>query len=568
MMREAESSPAESAFGGAHVRIRLTDELVQAFAGLTGDVSSLHVDDAFARRSSYRQPVVHGMLPLAFLPLLAPLRVEGRRCTIRSLTGRFASPAFRGETLVLALRSTGESPATDAATFEYRVTKQGSTDAVTTGTVTVAFQPEAALGQGTSSSLASGLLTEPAPLESHRFEDVAVGQQERPLAFEVRRSTLESFHSLLAQGVAADGDVPFDAASGFGLPDLLALLLYSTSVGVSLPGASATFIDFTSQVASPLETGVAYRLEGVVTHRSKATGIIKKVLRIVRADGVGGAMIEGKVSTLVNDPSRRMATMGELAETALDLGLKAKVVLVTGASRGIGETTAKLFALLGAKVVVNFHRGADDADRVVREIRAGGGEAMALQADVSDATSVRALVRGAVDAYGVVDVLVNNAAKDFRPIPFSKLTWEDVQGDLDVIVKGAFLCCQEVIPVMLEAGGGAIVNVSSVATEAPPPDQLKYVVAKSALNGLTRSLAADYASRNVRVNMVVPAFVETDLVAHVRKGFRQRIADEVPMGRLASPADVARVIVFLASDYSSYTTGQRVMVTGGAPPLL
>jgi 3-oxoacyl-[acyl-carrier protein] reductase len=260
--------------------------------------------------------------------------------------------------------------------------------------------------------------------------------------------------------------------------------------------------------------------------------------------------------------------MDELKGSATDWGLRGKVVLVTGASRGIGETTAKLFALAGAKVVVNYHRGAADAARVVREITEAGGEAVAVAADVTDSAQVRALVHAARDGYGTIHVLVNNAARDFRPIPFLQLTWEEVQRDLDVIAKGAFLCCQEVIPLMLEHGGGKIINVSSVATDDPPRDQAKYVMAKAALVGLTRSLSVDLAARNIQVNMVVPSFVETDLVAHVPEGFRRKIARDTPMGRLASATEVAQAVLFLASPFSSFTTGQKLMVTGGGAPYL
>jgi 3-oxoacyl-[acyl-carrier protein] reductase len=119
---------------------------------------------------------------------------------------------------------------------------------------------------------------------------------------------------------------------------------------------------------------------------------------------------------------------------------------------------------------------------------------------------------------------------------------------------------------MLAAGGGRIVNISTIATDNPPPLQTKYVVAKSALVGLTRSLSIEYAARNIQINLVVPNFVETDFVAHVPDGFRRKIADDIPMRRAASPLDVARAVVFLASSYSSFTTGQKVMVTGGGAP--
>jgi 3-oxoacyl-[acyl-carrier protein] reductase len=263
-----------------------------------------------------------------------------------------------------------------------------------------------------------------------------------------------------------------------------------------------------------------------------------------------------------------MPSIGELREIGTDPGLDGKVVLITGASRGIGETTAKLVALCGAKVIVNYHRGAADADRVVREIEESGGSALAVGADVTNEGDVRALVERSVERFGAVDVLVNNAVRDFRPIPFAQLTWDEVQRDLDVIAKGAFLCCQHVIPAMIAQGGGKIINIASVATDNPPPDQTKYVMAKSALVGLTRSLAVELASKNIQVNMVVPSFVETDLVAHVQEGFRNKIARETPMGRNASPVDVARAVLFLASSWSSFTTGQKLMVTGGGAPYL
>jgi 3-oxoacyl-[acyl-carrier protein] reductase len=273
----------------------------------------------------------------------------------------------------------------------------------------------------------------------------------------------------------------------------------------------------------------------------------------------------GKVSALVAKPFATMPSSDEL-KGATEWGLEGRTILVTGASRGIGETTAKLLALHGARVVVNYHRGADDARRVVDEIAAHGGEAIAVAADVADERQVRAMVEEARRRFGAIDVLVNNAARDFRPIPFLQLSWDEVQRDLDVIVKGAFLCCQAVLPLMLENGGGKIINISTVATDDPPPDQAKYVMAKSALVGLTRSLSIEFAARNIQVNLVVPNFVETDFVAHIQDGFRKKMAQETPMRRHASPVDVARAVAFLASAHSSFTTGQKLMVTGGGAP--
>jgi 3-oxoacyl-[acyl-carrier protein] reductase len=178
------------------------------------------------------------------------------------------------------------------------------------------------------------------------------------------------------------------------------------------------------------------------------------------------------------------------------------------------------------------------------------------------------MVAEVLEAYGTVDVLVNNAVRNFLPAKFLGLPWEEVQKDIDVIARGAFHCCQEVIPVMLRQGGGKIINLSTVATENPPPEQVKYVVAKSALVGLTRSLAAEFASRNIQVNMVVPGFVDTGLVSHISQVGKKKIAEDTPMRRIATPVDVAHAAVFLASSFSSFTTGQKFLVTGGGAPYL
>jgi 3-oxoacyl-[acyl-carrier protein] reductase len=548
--------------GAATIRIRVTPALVSAFAALTGDRSNLHVDSLYARRSAYRRPVAHGMLPVAFLALLPVFRSPGLRYALRSLTGRFTSPVFPGETLTLTATPARMHAAGSEVTLDYQIVNDASRAVVTDGTLTVSSEVGGSGPRSQTSLPGATLLTVPAALGSYRLEDIEPGAGDR-LEFAVTGGVIADFAALLEEGAGSAVDRT-QLTSAPHVPTLLSMLLYSTSIGVSLPGASATFLEFSASVERPVEPGALYHLAGRVTHRSISTRIVKKEL-CVTAAGSGEVVLRGKASTLVAKPFQSMPTSEELRE-ATDFGLAGKVVLITGASRGIGETTAKLFALHGAKVIVNYHQGAADAARVVEEITAAGGQAVAIQADVSSPDAVRSMVERGRNECGPIDILVNNAARDFRPAPFLHLTWEEVQKDLDVIAKGAFLCCQAVIPSMLERGGGRIINISTVATDDPPPGQVKYVMAKSALVGLTRSLSIEFASKKIQVNLVVPNFVETDLVAHVQDGFRKKIAQETPMQRVASPVDVARAVLVLASSYSSFTTGQKVMVTGGGPP--
>jgi 3-oxoacyl-[acyl-carrier protein] reductase len=552
------------------VRFRASEGMVAKFAALTGDRSALHVSSGFARRSIYRQPVVHGMLPLMFLPFVAGLRIEGHLCVLNAISGRFINPVHLGDVLELRLAPAAEPRAGDEFLLDYEVDSLAGHTAVTKGSIAVTYRR----GQARSRTPRPGeelacLVTRPLEGLTLASADVAAGRSEL-IEFSVTDAAIQALHALTAEGLIDERGL--DAAAKpheFHYANLLTTTLLSTLVGMRLPGHSATFLEFTVRLPRAVELNSALRLEGVVAHASRATRIIKTNVCVSECRGQQhDAVLTGKVSALVNPPPPQMPPLLAMKRDALDPGLREKVVLVTGASRGIGETTAKLFALHGARVVVNYHRGKDDAGRIVEEIRSAGGDAMAAQADVTDREQVRRMVAAAADRFGPIRVLVNNAVRDYRAIPFLNLTWDEIQLDLDVIAKGAFHCCQEVIPLMLGAGGGKIVNISTLAVENPPADQAKYVLAKSALVGLTRSLSIEFAARNIQVNLVVPNFVETDLVARIPDSFRRKIAQDTAMQRHASALEVAQAVLFLASAHASFTTGQKILVTGGGAPYL
>lgn len=546
------------------VEFRVSRDMVEAFSKLTGDSSPLHIEADFARRSIYREPVVHGMLPVSFLPALDIFRIEGCRLDVREITGRFTGPVFAGDVLRLQAEITGFDAGNSIIDAAYSVIKAKTNSTVTAGTVSLMLSESGPIKEHVAPSPALPLVNgQLEPMES-RFEEIQKGAKDS-FSFTLCAGAFMGLVETYSCGL--DGASKFrDINRYFGLDGLLCAMLFSTSVGMGIPGRYATFLEFSAKIENPVCTGEDFTIESEVVHLSRATRIIKKAVTVRQAASPTPA-VTGKVSVMVNQPSSNMPSIRALRENALDLGLKDKVVIVTGASRGIGETTAKLFALHGSKVVVNFFRGSADADRIVSEIKAEGAEAFAFKADVSDDAQVREMVKAAVERFGRVDVLVNNAVRDFRPVSFLKLTWDEVEKDMDVTVKGAFNCCKEAVPVMMGNGGGTIINLSTVAAENPPANQAKYVITKSALVGLTRSLAVDLAPHNIRVNMVVPNFVETDLVSHIPEAYRKKIAEENLIRRNASPADVAQAIVFLASRYSSFTTGQKVMVTGGGPYL-
>src|SRR5215471_17696149 len=245
--------------------------------------------------------------------------------------------------------------------------------------------------------------------------------------------------------------------------------------------------------------------------------------------------------------------------------LEGKVVLITGASRGIGAATARLFAQARAAVVL-ASRNAEDLARLEEEIKASGGEALAVVTDVADAASVQALVQRAVATYGRLDLAVNNAGVAGGNRPLVEVTEETFDRVIAINLKGVFLGMKYEIPAMVAAGGGAIVNVSStVGLVGTGAGIAPYIASKHGVVGLTKAAALEYAGQHIRVNAIAPGTTRTSVNEQWidTEQIRQRITSGIPLGRIADPSEVAEVILWLCSDAASYVTGVTLPVDGG-----
>lgn len=245
--------------------------------------------------------------------------------------------------------------------------------------------------------------------------------------------------------------------------------------------------------------------------------------------------------------------------------LEGKVALVTGASRGIGAATARLFADEGATVML-ASRSEEEMVHLADEIRAKGGAALAVKTDVTSATSLEALVKRAVKAYGKLDIAVNNAGIAGGNRPFAETSEEVFDRVIATNLKGVFLAMKYEIAAMLTGGGGSIVNLSStVGLVGNQAGIAPYIASKHGVVGLTKAAALEYAKRNIRVNAVAPGTTRTSVNERwmADEQILQRMTSGIPMGRVAEPVEVAEAILWLCSDAASYVTGVTLPVDGG-----
>jgi 3-oxoacyl-[acyl-carrier protein] reductase len=251
------------------------------------------------------------------------------------------------------------------------------------------------------------------------------------------------------------------------------------------------------------------------------------------------------------------------------MNFQGKVILVTGASRGVGAAIARAFAAEGGFVVVNYLRNEVAAHEVVAQCQAAGGDAWAIQADVNDAAQVQALVAKVLSELGCIDVLVNNAFAPYRFDPeqrkrFWETAWSDYQAQIDGAVRATYHVTQAVLPHMRQRAQGSIVNLATDLVERPVVPYHDYTTAKSALVGFTRNLAAELGPLGIRVNAVAPGLVyPTDASRATKEDVKETIVAQTPLRRIARPEDVAGPVLFLASDWGRFVTGQTIVVDGG-----
>jgi len=248
----------------------------------------------------------------------------------------------------------------------------------------------------------------------------------------------------------------------------------------------------------------------------------------------------------------------------MELGLKDKVAIITGASRGIGAESAKALAHHGATVVINYIKSKDKAEELLDEIKKAGGKGMVFQADVRDQDAVNDMVESTLNEFGKIDVLVNNANINFPIRPFIELTWEQIEAKILGEMKALYNCSQAVLKDMLSRKSGKLIFMSSSLSRFPGFGFSAHAAAKSAMDGMAKVMAMELGPSGITVNVVGPGLTITDATAGQPKEVHEQVAAITPLRRLGMPGDIAGVVLFLTSSLSDYLNGEYIPVTGGS----
>jgi 3-oxoacyl-[acyl-carrier protein] reductase len=248
----------------------------------------------------------------------------------------------------------------------------------------------------------------------------------------------------------------------------------------------------------------------------------------------------------------------------MELEIKNKVALITGASRGIGAASAKALAHHGATVVINYIKSKEKAKALLNEIIKIGGKGMVFQADVRDQDAVNDMVESTLKEFGKIDVLVNNANINFPIKPFIELTWDQIEAKILGEIKALYNCSQTVLKDMISRKSGKLIFVSSSLSRYPGYGFSAHAAAKAAMDSMARVMATELGPSGITVNVVGPGLTLTDATAGQPKEMHEQVAAITPLRRLGMPEDIAGVVVFLASSLSDYLNGEYIPVTGGS----
>ena len=389
-----------------------------------------------------------------------------------------------------------------------------------------------------------------------KYEEIQVGTTQQ-LTHTITQADIEKFVDLSGDDNKLHVDKAFAARTSFKKPvvhGMIGASFISTVIGTKLPGDGALWYSQTLDFLLPVRIGDMITVVAEVIKKNDRERSIELDVRIFNQNRQIVTRGISKVKVIDED-----IPVNENLENEEN----PRVALVIGATGGIGNATCLQLAKDGFNLILHYNKNKDKARKLQEEIKALGREVYICQGDVNQLADIDALIDFSIRKFSGIDVLVNCAAFPIPTIKATDLLWTDFLTQLEINIKVNLLLIQKVLPVLVGNGYGKIITLSSEATDKPNANWAHYITAKSALEGLTKSLAYELAPKGIRINMVSPSMVSTELTADIPEKMKLMTAAQTPLRRLARPEDVAGVISFLASSKSDFLVGENIRLNGG-----
>ena len=395
------------------------------------------------------------------------------------------------------------------------------------------------------------------------FADIAIGQRYE-IERQITKQDVERFAALSGDFNPLHLDPTYAASTEFGgciVHGMLLASLFSHLVGMHIPGKYALYLGQDLSFRKAVMVGEKVQVSARVISKIEATRTI--VLTTEIRNDEGSIAVTGTAKVKCRGSFSKEVAEPQPADKSVE-PVDRRIALVTGASRGIGAEIAHVLAARGIGVAVNYFHNRDRAEEVVQDIRRQKGEAIAVQGDIRNGSDVDRIFATISQELGDVSFVVNGAGGELLNMPLVEIDWSAIEAQLEYQVKAVLQVCQAAYPKLKANHGGAIVNVLSQVTTGQPPARMgDYVTAKYALMGLSKALAVEWAGDGIRVNMVSPGLVQTDLTQHYPERVFNLEAHRTPLRRIAKPFDVAGAVAFLLSEDAAFLTGVNLIISGG-----
>jgi 3-oxoacyl-[acyl-carrier protein] reductase len=390
-----------------------------------------------------------------------------------------------------------------------------------------------------------------------KYNEIEVGMVKK-ITHQLTQEDIKCFVELTGDDNRLHTDTDYASKTSFKKPvahGMLGASFISTIIGTKIPGDGALWISQSLEFLLPVRIGDLLIVRAEVIKKDDRNQVIELKTDVINQHKQKVIQGFAKVKVVEQETS--------LPKSGLEQLSGRKVALVIGGSGGIGSAVCKALAKEGFDLGIHYFSNASAAGNVLSEVVSSGSKAYVFKADITNKKEVQEMIDDVVRRMNTITVLVNCTTSKIPTIKLADLQWDDFELHLNNQIKGSFNLAQNVVPIMEKKGYGKIININSQALEAPSADWLPYITAKGALMGLTRALAFELAPKGIRVNSVSPGMADTDLIADIPDRVKMVIAAKTPLRRLATTDDIARSVVFLASENSDFLCGETIRVNGG-----